>query len=318
MIRREDLERLRIVLATGPSIENLSWFPEDAGVSLIRHALSNISTSPSEESKARRNEILYLLILAGADVRSADLSLHRAVANRNVEPRVTRLMCQMGADVNHCDPIRGTPIHFAIVKSCSRAVLLTLIFLGADLDAETPVESLTPLTIATKRGRLDLVDWLLDWGSSLYNSDKDPINAALSLGPRASRDTVRLLINHDANLCTLLSRNHPTEISPTAHAIRAKCPPDVIEALLEGGALLDASGDDINPLTVAAAIGYEEGSRALISAGADVNHSSCPVHYATLGEHYGVVRLLRMRGAWLDDVDRTQKYYVRLVQKMRA
>jgi cytohesin len=144
--------------------EKLHAAAEAGDIAALRTILDSHREKPSQQALSKallrqawrdsREEVVRLLVRAGADIEARDASDHMTpvmiAANAGAE-RCVGALIDLGADVN-APPARGLPYEGlgALHLACSRGysnVVERLIQAGADVDARGP-EGETPLMIA--------------------------------------------------------------------------------------------------------------------------------------------------------------------------
>lgn len=83
-------------------------------------------------------------------------------------PDAAKLLIDNGADL---DPIGWTPLHYAVFSG-SKAIAGLLIAKGAKVDSRAP-NGHTPLMLAVKQGKLELVQQLVNADADIYLLDYD-------------------------------------------------------------------------------------------------------------------------------------------------
>eukprot|EP01156_Anaeramoeba_ignava_P013715 Anaeramoba_ignava/a607393_59.p1 GENE.a607393_59~~a607393_59.p1 ORF type:complete len:878 (-),score=272.98 a607393_59:29-2662(-) len=78
---------------------------------------------------------------------------------------VIHLLLEKGADINRCDYINRTPLHFAVQKRCDLKITKWLIRYGADLDAQDWAK-MSSLHFACRKRKVELVNVLLASGAN--------------------------------------------------------------------------------------------------------------------------------------------------------
>jgi len=182
--------------------------------------------------------------------------------------QMTKLLLQLGADVNICCSVGGTPLHYAAAQE-HIGVVRTLVEAGGDVNAKmnTKVgENETPLHTAAVWGRTEIATCLLEHGADVNSRQSDeqqsmPIHSACEEG---HTEVIKLLVNF-------------------------------------GGCNIDAPDAFMStPLMLAITLKHSSLARTLIEMGANINASNRigpVIHKALRTKQYDLVTLLINHGA---------------------
>lgn len=142
-----------------------------------------------------------------------------------------------------------------------------LIAAGAEVDRKEDDDT-TPLFVAVERGNLEMVSLLLDFGAKVNARNEEKQTPLMMLDEDASTELVELLLLKDAKV-DLVAENGDTAL---IRAAAGNVEPQVLKALIDAGAELDAQNDEGSTALMNAADRENlENVRVLVLAGADVN-----------------------------------------------
>lgn len=264
-----------LLAAQSGSVETVRLFL-DAGLSV--HERGSYGWTPLTAAAARNRgvgaqrdaAVVAELIRHGSDVNARDdnncTPLHWAAQFAFVA--AVSLLAAAGADPNAVDDKGFTPLHYAFNGGEYRAGITTalvaaLLATGADTNAATPKEKITPLHVAAYSHALKPVLKLLIRAGADMNArtrqGRTPLEEALPYP-----DTFSFLLQSGANIATVVA---------------AKGKPALLTATESG-----------NEAAVA----------ALLAAGADPNEpyrGMTPLHRAVRKAHAGIVKALLQSGA---------------------
>jgi uncharacterized protein len=245
-------------------------------------------------------DTVQLLAQNGADVNArhnrSRTPLFWASLHQHVD--VLARLLTAGADVNAVD-CDGTCVLGAAVQSGSAAVVQLLLNNGADINSLGNSGQI-PLLAAAHGGHVSIVKLLLQRGCSITTVDNKGNTVLMVAVLGARKAAAEWLIQHgvavnatNINGCTAL-HTACTEHSGDDAAM--------IELLLANGAdLHKCNTQQQTALVVAVLSGKLQCTKALIAAGADVNHLSSvgcsSLHMAINCQHAALVQLLLDNGA---------------------
>jgi ankyrin repeat protein len=231
---------------------------------------------------------------------------------------LARLLIQRGADMKAKDP--RTLLHKALLHGNFEITAL-LLAQGADPNEVIMTEREgTPLHIASKNNKPEMVNLLIAHGAAIDGRDKDgntPLHFATWYAWH-SQDVISVLLAHGADVG---ARNH-TGATPLHHVARwfGSDHHELAKSLLAHGAVVNAMNNvGETPLHWAACVYQDSGLfmvKFLLENGADVNVTSkfwrCSLHNAIHHDNEGVVALLLKHGAEvgaLDTRERESNYF---------
>jgi uncharacterized protein len=212
--------------------------------------------------------VAAFLLEAGAGVNAVDQdgsSVLTAAAQAESTVALVQLLLDHGVDISATDS-KGQHALFSAARFWSVALMEKLVSCGLSVHTVSTSGN-TVLMIAVAKGRTAVAEWLLQQGVA--------VNAANNNGSTALHFASETSECADAAMIELLLANGA----------------DVHMCTLDGRTALDK----------AAYKGNLQCTKALIAAGADVNHTSrtggCVLHTALMEPHAAVVQLLLEHGA---------------------
>ena len=280
-------------------------------------------------------EVLQSILRHGVDVNATNkknvAALMIACHKGNTDSIDTLL--NAGADLNIPDCKGAMCIHHAVVNSCSKDVLQTIVNHGSDVNA-TNANNVTALMLACQKGSKDAINVLLNAGAdpniAKVNGDtwlhyaaygdcsKEVLQVIFSHGvdvnaTNGKNETALMIACHKGNtdaVHTLLNAGADLNIPDCKgamcihHAVVNSCSKDMLEILVNHGADVNATNKkNVTALMLACEKGNKDVISVLINAGADGN--TC-LHYAVYGDcNKEVLQVIVKHGA---DVNVTDKY----------
>ena len=265
------------------------------------------------------------ILFIAEPVRSSQLVSEAKEGNMNA---VHRLLHD-NVDVNAAEGDGMTALHWASFRD-DLSLAMLLISADARTDVTTRVGQITPLFIASKNGSASMIKLLIGAGADPNRSTDIGASPLMAASAAGDVEAVAALITEGADLNARESHNGQTPLMFAAWENR----PEVISLLMEQGAhselttsVLSLNEDRLdeygNPrrrtkgseqsggnsamggmtaLLFAARDGNIEAVKALVEAGADVNHvsggdASSPAVIAIANGHYTVGQYLLDKGA---------------------
>ncbi|GES59583.1 Pfs, NACHT and Ankyrin domain protein [Aspergillus terreus] len=155
---------------------------------------------------AGRFEAARLLLQYGADVHyrghvyyEAQPPLHIAAKYGRID--IIDLLLAHGANIHaHASPVvKGTPIHIAAAAGATISVGRLLERAGEELLEVQDDKGQTPLIVAARQGKLEVVKLLLDKGASVTARDGEGWTAAHRAAWNGHEQTIRLLVDRGAH-----------------------------------------------------------------------------------------------------------------------
>jgi len=188
-----------------------------------------------------------------------------------------------------------TPVNLA-AREGKTEIVKELLHLGADMSIGD-FENSTPIHNAAVGGYVDTVEVLLDAGAAVDERDDNEMTALLFAVSYNNTALVRYLIEKGADV-NAKNNNGFTPILTAV--IRANVP--LIECLLENGADVNVRADGgFTPLHSAASYGNFAVVKTLVEHGADIqardDRGSIPLHWALNPNTYEVAKLFLEKGA---------------------
>lgn len=286
-------------------------------------------------------EIIQMLISKGADVftRTKRGQSLLAWAAFNGQKQVVQFLLANGSDINSQDEQLLTPLHWSAMAG-HKAVAELLVANGADIFLTTYSSEETPLQLAQKNNKGDVVRFLnakindasisthahkIEMQKTLFNaiSKSDVVTLNNMLAKRGAIHTkgrygstllheavgygniemIYMLLKHGADINAINNRGW-TPLHRTTHLGKA----DAALALLSNKPNINAKSDDgSTPLHDAISHKHFDIARLLIDHGADVNAQdisrSTPLHTAAWRGHRDIVERLFARNANINAKD---------------
>jgi uncharacterized protein len=219
---------------------------------------------------------------------------------------LVKLLLQAGADCNRATTSEGfTPLMLA----STAAIASCLLDNGADIGRECTEGSMA-LHLACKNGQLAVVRVLLKWGAEQHIL-KRSTGCATALNVAFAFDEVEiimLLLQHLFEQADF-DINHPMLVldQPLVCAAAEAGMCRVVEAALDHGAFINATGPDGTALLQAARAGHHDTVSLLCERGAEVNARSGSLQIsgleaAIVGGHVRVIKTLMKHGADINAV----------------
>jgi ankyrin repeat protein len=244
---------------------------------------------------------------------------------------VAQLLIQRGADVNMVDSLGVTPLMKASLQKYAE-VALCLLQAGADVSV-VDHSGHCALQAAVQSNSTELAQLLLDHGADINATDNEGYNCLFKAVEDGHVPMIKLLVQRGLNVHAVNSKGHTllmiaagkghkaaaewliqqgvavnTADNQGKVCLHGACSGSssddaaMIELLLNNGADVHQYSDkQISALDTCAEFGKVECARALIAAGADVNHFNSMnvtcLHVAVMMQHTAVVQLLLEHGA---------------------
>jgi ankyrin repeat protein len=140
---------------------------------------------------------------------------------------------------------------------------------GADVDTTEPLESLTPLIIASTKGYTEIATHLIEAGADVNATSKQGVTPLMGAAMNGHADLVTLLATKNTNLDQLSEMQYSEN---ALHLAARNGHTAVIEALLKAGADVNAlEGTHSTALMYAAYRGHLDAVELLIKQGAELN-----------------------------------------------
>jgi len=259
-----------------------------------------LRTALNEASKRGNDDIVKILIQAGADLELRDYLGETALmkaAWREHDSTVS-LLIEAGADINAEDITGSTAIMWAADQDHVEITRL-LIHSGANLHISNDLGE-TVLMKAASRGHLEIVSLLIEAGVDLNMADDDGTTAITSAVLNDQMETVKLLFEAGADVHYDAYEYPQDEDDDEEEGHCCYWPDattDIVEYLSNAGVDLDMRDKNgSTALIKASRDGCEEAVRALIAAGADLNkfniEMTTPLIVAIRSEQESIARML--------------------------
>ena len=248
-------------------------------------------------------QTVQAMITHGADVNALNKRGQTALwfACCDGQGDFVKLLLDKGADPNIVDKHGDSCLHAAIFGHCSIATLQEIIDRSADVNAVNK-DGATPLLLACSTGQSEAVKFLLNANADPNTADVDgDVSLHAAIAGYCSSETLQILIDSGADVnavnkrgrtavllgCldgqmdsvkVLLDAGADPTIADEEHfsclhaAIDGRCSIDILQALIDHGAHVDAKRKDgMNALLQACKTGQSESVLFLLNAGADVS-----------------------------------------------
>jgi ankyrin repeat protein len=207
--------------------------------------------------------MLVLLALASA-AANADSRLVEAA--RNQDPQTVRTLVSQHADVNARSDDTSTALLWAAHWNDAEMAKVLLVA-GADANAANDFRT-TPLSEACVNGSSALVRLLLKSGANPNTAIATGETPLMTCARSGSADAVRMLIEYGA----AVNAKEPSQNQTALMWAAAECHPDVVQALIEAHADLNAdTKQGFSAVHFAARVGDLKSVEALVAAGVNVN-----------------------------------------------
>ena len=227
-----------------------------------------------------KRRFLWLLCaaIAAAGAGPSDVSVSVADAARNGDRETLRALLTRGADVNDAAGDGMSALHWAAARGDVETARM-LLYAGANVSATTRLGAYTPLLLAARNGRADVVELLVDAGADPNRASSTGTSALMLAAASGNVDAVQALLDRGADMNATESTGGYTPLMFAASAGRQ----DVIALLTRRGADVAKTSNIIDAPTLNKEL--DEAFRARIdqllkdraeAAGEDVGKSETP------------------------------------------
>jgi ankyrin repeat protein/2-C-methyl-D-erythritol 4-phosphate cytidylyltransferase len=244
-------------------------------------------------------EAVKILIESGADVNilnnNGSNPLHYAASRGRLD--IAKLLVKSGTVLNMHDVTKRNELHFAVVGFINRELIRFLLDAGSFISHDD--KGLSPLDIAVKRNRLDIVQ-LLTTTNSFESSTSFMHCIVLAYFTACTCNNLQLInyfLNNGVPLnATDLNKFSILHFLPLYNAV------DTFKLLLQKGANVNGKNSSgCSPLHVAAFSGNLNILKLLLDYGADINAQNnlggTPLYFATFYRQFGATNFLKQNGA---------------------
>ncbi|XP_062585227.1 ankyrin-3-like [Saccostrea cucullata] len=224
----------------------------------------------------------------------------------NGHAKVVDLLLKTGADVNSFQKKKVmSPILFDVIAHGHELVLKLLVTCGVNLSIVTREtdDSDTPLIIASQNGHYSTVQFLLENGANVTETNRLKISPLHFAAENGHLEIVQLLLKNNAGVNSCSKR----ESSPLIRA-SYRGHNDIVKELLNQGADVNLANKKMaTPLFLASKYGHAQAAKTLLAHKADFNlctKSGCsPLFVAARFGHREVVKDLLCHGAKINEND---------------
>ncbi|CAB1455779.1 unnamed protein product [Pleuronectes platessa] len=255
----------------------------------------------------REQEVLQLLVKAGAHVNNEDDHASCIVQQALEREDSIRTLLDNGASVNQCDSSGRTLLANA-AYSGNLDVVNLLISRGANMELEDN-HGQTALTLAARQGHTKVVNCLIGCEANINHTDHDGWTALRSAAWGGHSEVVSALLYAGAKV-DCADADGRTALRAAAWGGHE----DIVLNLLQHGAEVNKADNEGRTALIAAAyMGHREIVEHLLDHGAEVNHEDVDGRTAlsvaalcvpASKGHASVVSLLIERGAEVDHCDK--------------
>ncbi|KAM4797642.1 LOW QUALITY PROTEIN: ankyrin repeat domain-containing protein 50-like [Urocitellus parryii] len=256
----------------------------------------SLSTSIPKEQ-----EVLQLLVKAGAHVNSEDDRTSCIVRQALEREDSIRTLLDNGASVNQCDS-NGRTLLANAAYSGNLDVVNLLVSRGADLEIEDAHG------LAARQGHTKVVNCLIGCGANINHTDQDGWTALRSAAWGGHTEIVSALLYAGVKV-DCADADSRTVLRAAAWGGHE----DIVLNFLQHGAEVNKADNEDRTALIAAAMGHREIVEHLLDHGAEVNHEDVDGRTAlsvaalcvpASKGHASVVSLLINRGAEVDHCDK--------------
>ena len=228
-------------------------------------------------------DAIRAILAAGANVNSANDFGATTLMWGIADAEKVRALLAAGADVKAKSKMGRTPLHMAAANDGSSATVKLLLDRGAN-PTERDNQQSTPLLAATAANDLASIKLLLEHGADPNDSNVAGITPLINAAGNGNLKAIEMLLARgaDVNAVSKAEINPPVKNGPIAlgnlTALLVAAPaagPDVIKALLDAGAKVDAADvRQMTPLMIAVATDHADPRvvRLMLDRGADAKH----------------------------------------------
>ena len=263
--------------------------PDDKGATCIHHAVRKGCSKDALEA------IVHLCTNVNATDKNNETALMIACKRGNKD--AMNVLLTVGA-TNCCDPNGDTCLHYAVRNDCCTEVFQSLITHGVDVEV-TNMYNETALLIACKEGKNDAINVLLNAGADPYIPDGNGATCIHhAVGEGCNKDVIETIVNHDVDI-NATDKNNATALMIACKrgnkdainvlltagadpniadidgdtclhsASRNNSCTDILQAIINHGADVNATRKNITALMIASKNGNIDAVNVLLKAGAD-------------------------------------------------